>query len=173
MHPWTLLVVSHVAAALTSVLLGGYQVWRRPKGDGRHRLLGRTWVVLTLWTAITSFWIRDINEGSFSWLHVLSVVTLVTVSLGVFNARRGAVAAHRGNMVGSWLGAVGAMVAAVAVPGRMVPTYAVAQPGGALAFALSVLLTTVVLVVVGARLGALIDRRATAADLGAGVTAGA
>ena len=173
MQPWTLLVVSHVAAALTSVLLGGYQLWRRPRGDGRHRLLGRTWVALMLWTAITSFWIRDINDGAFSWLHVLSVVTLITVSMGVVNARRGAIAAHRGNMVGSWLGALGAMVAAVAVPGRMVPTYAVARPGGALAFAVSVVLATAVLVVLGARLGAFLDRRAAGAGVRTGVAAGA
>lgn len=160
MQPWTVLIVSHVTAALTSVLLGGYQVWRSPKGDGRHRVLGRTWVALMLWTAITSFWIRDINDGAFSWLHVLSIVTLVTVTLGVVNARRGAVAAHRGNMVGSWLGAVGAMVAAVAVPGRMVPTYAVAEPGGALAFVMSVALTTVVLVALGALVADALDRRA-------------
>ena len=105
-HAWTLLIVTHVVGALTSVVLGGYQVWRRPKGDTRHRLLGRVWVVLILWTAISSFWIRHINEGAFSWLHVLSVVTLVTVTLGVVNAVRGNVPAHRGNMVGSWLGRV-------------------------------------------------------------------
>ena len=160
MHAWTLLLVTHVAGALTSVVLGGYQVWRRPKGDTRHRLLGRTWVVLILWTAISSFWIRQINEGAFSWLHVLSVVTLVTVTLGVVNAVRGKVPAHRGNMVGSWLGACGAMVAAVAVPGRMIPTYAVAQPRGALAFLVSVLVVTAVLVAAGSRLAQAVDRRA-------------
>jgi len=159
-HAWTLLIVTHVVGALTSVVLGGYQVWRRPKGDTRHRLLGRTWVVLILWTAISSFWIRQINEGAFSWLHVLSVVTLVTVTLGVVNAVRGNVPAHRGNMVGSWLGACGAMVAAVAVPGRMIPTYAVAQPRGALAFLVSVLVVTAVLVAAGSRLAQAVDRRA-------------
>ena len=160
MHPWTPLLVSHVVAALTSVVLGGYQLWRRPRGDARHRLLGRTWAVLLLWTAITSFWIRDINEGAFSWLHVLSVVTLVTVTLGVVNARRGNVQAHRGNMVGSWLGAVGAMLAAIAIPDRMIPTYAVAEPGGALGFALSVLVMTFLLVLAGARLARAVDDRA-------------
>ena len=168
MHPWTPLLISHVFAALTSVVLGGYQLWRRPRGDARHRLLGRTWAVLLLWTAITSFWIRDINEGAFSWLHVLSVVTLVTVTLGVVNARRGNVQAHRGNMVGSWLGAVGAMLAAIAIPGRMIPTYAVAEPGGALAFALSVLVVTAVLVAAGSRLANLVDRRAGRAERHAG-----
>ena len=160
MHPWTLLLVSHVVAALASVLLGGLQVLRRPHGDTRHRVLGRAWVVLILWTAVTSFWIRHIADGAFSWLHVLSVVTLVTVTLGVVNARRGRIAAHRGNMVGSWLGALGAMVAALAVPDRMIPTYAVAQPGGALAFAGSVLVAVLVAVGVGSRLAVRLDRRA-------------
>ena len=160
MHAWTLLIVTHVVGALTSVVLGGYQVWRRPKGDTRHRLLGRVWVVLILWTAISSFWIRHINEGAFSWLHVLSVVTLVTVTLGVVNAVRGNVPAHRGNMVGSWLGACGAMVAATVVPGRMIPTYAVAQPGGALGFVVSVLVVTALLVAAGSRLAVVVDRRA-------------
>ncbi len=90
MHPWTVLLVTHVAAALTSVGLGVVQLVRR-KGDARHRLLGRVWVVLLLWTAASSFWIRHLRDGAFSWLHVLSLVTLVTVTLGVVNIRRGAV----------------------------------------------------------------------------------
>ena len=160
MPAWSLLIVTHVVAALTSVLLGAHQVWRRPRGDARHRLLGRVWVVLILWTAVSSFWIRHINHGAFSWLHVLSVVTLVTVTLGVVNAVRGNIPGHRGNMVGSWLGSCGAMVAALAVPGRMIPTHAVAEPGGALAFALSVLVVTGLLVVLGSRLATMVDRRA-------------
>jgi hypothetical protein len=63
-------------------------------------------------------------------------------------------------MVGSWLGACGAMVAATAVPGRMIPTYAVAQPSGALAFLVSVLVVTALLVAAGSRLAVVIDRRA-------------
>ncbi len=159
MDTWTPLLVSHVVAAFTGVLLGAHQLWRRPRGDTRHRVLGRAWVVVMLWTAITSFWIRHIADGAFSWLHVLSVVTLVTVTLGVVQVRRGNIAAHRGNMVGSWLGAVGAMVAAVAVPGRMIPTYAVDRPGGALAFLGAVLLGTVVLVAAGSWLADVVDRR--------------
>ena len=66
-------------------------------------------------------------------------------------------------MVGAWLGAVGAMVAAVAVPGRMIPTYAVDRPGGALAFLMAVLLGTVVLVAAGSWLADVVDRRAARA----------
>ncbi|MGL5817927.1 MAG: DUF2306 domain-containing protein [Phycicoccus sp.] len=148
---WTLLLVSHVVAAVTSVALGAVQL-RRRKGDMRHRLLGRIWVVLMLWTAASSYWIRHIREGEFSWLHVLSLVTLVTVTLGVRSIRRGDVAGHRGTMTGSWLGSLGAMVFALAVPDRMIPTYAVDEPSGLLAALAALAAATVVLVTGGDRL---------------------
>ncbi|WP_392544759.1 DUF2306 domain-containing protein [Oryzobacter telluris] len=148
MHAWTLLIVTHVVAALASVLLGVVQLVRR-KGDQRHRHLGRVWVVLMVWSAVSSFWIRHLRDGAFSWLHVLSLVTLVTVSLGVWRIRRGDVQGHRGNMVGSWLGSGIAMVFAMAMPDRMLPTFAVDQPLGALAALASVVALVVVLVAVG------------------------
>ena len=148
MHAWTLLIVTHVVAALTSVLLGGVQLARR-KGDARHKHLGRVWVVLMLWTAVSSFWIRHLRDGAFSWLHILSLVTLVTVTLGVWNIRRGNVQGHRGNMTGSWIGSGFAMVFAMAVPDRMLPTFAVDEPLGAAGALASVVALVVVLVVVG------------------------
>jgi hypothetical protein len=42
----------------------------------------------------------------------------------------------------------------------MIPTYAVAQPRGALAFVASVLVVTVLLVAAGSRLATVVDRRA-------------
>ncbi|NHA66728.1 DUF2306 domain-containing protein [Phycicoccus flavus] len=158
MHAWTLLLVSHVAAALVSVGLGGVQLLRR-KGDARHRLLGRVWVVLMLWTAVSSFWIRHLRDGAFSWLHILSLVTLVTVTLGVLAIRRGDVRGHRGNMTGSWLGSVIAMVFALAIPDRMLPTFAVTDPAGALAALAAVVATVVVLVLAGDRLATGAPRR--------------
>ncbi|MBR7743525.1 DUF2306 domain-containing protein [Phycicoccus sp. BSK3Z-2] len=151
MDLWTPLLVSHVAAALVSVALGVVQLVRR-KGDLRHRLLGRVWVGLMLWAAVSSFWIRHLRDGGFSWLHVLSVVTLVTVTLGVVAVRRGDLRGHRGNMTGSWVGSAVAMVFAVAVPGRMLPTFALDEPLGALAALVALAATTAALVVVGDRL---------------------
>ncbi|MGG5257900.1 DUF2306 domain-containing protein [Phycicoccus avicenniae] len=158
MHAWTLLLTSHVAAALVSVGLGVVQLSRR-KGDARHRHLGRVWVGLMLWTALSSFWIRHLRDGAFSWLHILSLVTLVTVTLGVLAIRRGDVRSHQGNMIGSWIGSAVAMVFAVAVPKRMIPTFAVDQPLGAVTALLVLAAVTAALVVVGDRLA----RRATPA----------
>ena len=150
MDLWTPLLVTHVAAAVVSVGLGVVQLVRC-KGDLRHRLLGRVWVVLMLWTAVSSFWIRHLRDGAFSWLHVLSVVTLCTVTLGVVNIRRGRVQAHRGNMTGSWIGSAVAMVFALALPARMLPTFAVDEPLGALAAVVALAVTTGALVVLGDR----------------------
>ncbi len=128
----TALVVAHAGAALLALPLGASQLLRRPHGDARHRRAGRVWVLLTLWVAISSFAIRDLRDGRLSLLHVLSAVTIVSVVLGVAAVRRGNVAAHRANLRGAWFGLVGAFVGAVAVPGRMLPTFAADEPLGAL-----------------------------------------
>lgn len=148
----TPLLLSHLLAALVALPLGGYQLFRPTKGDAQHVLLGRVWAGLMLWVAITSYWIRDIRDGEFSLLHILSTVTLVTVTLGVVNARRGHIAAHKGNMRGSWLGLCGAFVGAVAVPDRVIPTFVMTRPLDATLAVLLIATLTVLLVRVGALL---------------------
>ena len=137
---------------LLALPLGGYQLFRPTKGDAQHVLLGRVWAGLMLWVAITSYWIRDIRDGEFSLLHVLSTVTLVTVTLGVVNARRGNITAHKGNMRGSWLGLCGAFIGAVAVPDRVIPTFVMTRPLDATLAVLFLAGLTVLLVRVGALL---------------------
>lgn len=148
----TPLLLSHLLAALVALPLGGYQLFRPTKGDPQHVLLGRVWAGLMLWVAITSYWIRDIRDGEFSLLHILSTVTLVTVTLGVLHARRGNIAAHKGNMRGSWLGLCGAFIGAVAVPDRVIPTFVVTRPVDATIAVLFIAGLTVLLVRVGALL---------------------
>lgn len=128
MSPWTALLVGHVVAASVSLPLGAYQLWRRPRGDLQHRLLGRVWAVLMMWTALSSFWIRELNEGELSFIHILSVVTVVSLVVGVWRIRRGDVRTHLGSMRGAWIGSLGAFLGAVVVPARMIPTLAVESP---------------------------------------------
>ncbi|MGO1166373.1 MAG: DUF2306 domain-containing protein [Janibacter sp.] len=160
----TPLLVSHLVAALIALPLGGYQLFRPTKGDTRHVLLGRVWAGLMLWVALTSYWIRDIRDGEFSLLHILSTVTLVTVTLGVLNARRGNIAAHKGNMRGSWLGLCGAFIGAVAVPDRVIPTFVMTQPLDAVAAGLVLIGTTALLIRVGALVTKHLDATAVSTD---------
>lgn len=155
----TPLLVSHLLAALIALPLGGYQVFRPTKGDPRHVLLGRLWAGLMVWVAVSSYWIRDLRDGEFSLLHILSTVTLVALTLGVVNARRGHITAHRGNMRGSWLGLCGAFIGAVAVPDRAIPTFVMTQPADAVVAIVLLVVTTMVLIRVGALIGDRIDGR--------------
>ena len=146
MTGWTVLVAVHAATALVCLLLGGYQLLRRVKGDVAHRVAGWTWIAGMLFVATSSFAIRDLGNGRLSLLHVLSVVTIVSVVLGVVAVRRGNVPLHRGCMRGSWFGLIGAFVGATVVPSRLIPTFVVTEPLGAVTAAVAIVVLTVALV---------------------------
>jgi len=111
---FTPIVLLHTFAALAAVVLGAGMFLAR-KGTFSHRVAGRGWVALMLMTAISSFWIR--SSGSFSWIHLLSAWTLLSLACAVYYVRRGNVRAHRRFMVGTFLGLAGAGLGALA-PGR-------------------------------------------------------
>jgi uncharacterized membrane protein len=107
----------HLAAALLALLIGAAMLLRT-KGTASHKVLGRTWVALMLVVAISSFWIR---RDGFSWIHVLSIWTLISLAAAIWFIRRGNVRAHQGFMVGTFLGLVGAGIGTLA-PGRLLST---------------------------------------------------
>jgi uncharacterized membrane protein len=70
-----------------------------PKGQLAHRWLGRVAAGALALSALSSFGIQA--RGYFSWLHILSVVTLVNVAWAVWAIRRGRVATHQRAMMGA------------------------------------------------------------------------
>ncbi|KAJ3343537.1 hypothetical protein HDU91_000374 [Kappamyces sp. JEL0680] len=115
-------VLLHVAAVAPAAVVGAAQLLAK-KGGPRHRLVGRWWVGLMAIGAVTSFGIQDSNPGHFSWIHGLSVATLVSLGLGVRAARRNNIAAHRMCMAGCYGGLVTAGVFAFA-PNRKMGQFA-------------------------------------------------
>lgn len=118
MEPWNALLASHVIAALFVLAIGPFQILRRRR-DRIHRTMGHLWVAAMYYVCFSSFWI--VSEGHFSWLHGLSAFTIVTVTLGLIAAVRRNIPAHRGNMIGSYIGIAVAFGFAVSVPGRAIP----------------------------------------------------
>ena len=118
MEPWTVLLASHVIAALFVLAIGPVQILRRRR-DRVHRTMGHLWVAAMYYVCFRSFWI--VSDGHFSWLHGLSPFTIVTVTLGLVSAVRRNIPAHRGNMIGSYIGIAVAFGFAVSVPGRAIP----------------------------------------------------
>ncbi len=108
------LALSLIAMVLILVILAA------PKGRGTHRLLGRVATSALVLTALTSFGIR--TSGHFSALHILSVVTLLSVPYAVWLVRRGRVAHHRRIMLINAAGLFLAAIFATLMPGRMLHT---------------------------------------------------
>ena len=121
---WTFVIIMHAITASLSLLLGAFQLLRPKKGDRFHRMVGRTWVVCMYTVCASSFFIQGVSNG-FSWLHALSLFTIMTVSFGLYSAIKGNIPAHKANMIGSYFGSLGAFVGVIAVPTRRVPQLAV------------------------------------------------
>lgn len=65
-----------------------------------HRALGFLWAGLMLFFAGSSLWIHELREwGSWSWIHLLSLLTLVSVPPAVWQAHRHRVPEHRRMMI--------------------------------------------------------------------------
>lgn len=108
----------HVAGAVTAFLIGCVLL-AGIKGSGLHRRLGWTWVVAMALTAISSLFIRTINPGSFSFIHLLSGWTLIALPMGIVAIKRGKVAAHRKTMTGMFVGGLLLAGLLTFLPGRL------------------------------------------------------
>ncbi len=108
----------HVPAALAALLIGTVQLVG-VKGTGVHRVLGWSWVVAMLTVAASSFFIRQINPGAFSWIHLLSGWTLIAVPMAVVAIRSGRVKGHARGMAGAFVGGLVLAGAFAFTPGRL------------------------------------------------------
>jgi uncharacterized membrane protein len=110
----------HAFAALAALVLMPVQLVL-PKGGSRHRAVGYAWVAAMLLAAATSFFVHEmrIGIGPFGPIHLLSLVTLVSLPLAVRAARRREFARHRRIMlILVWSALVGAGVFTL-LPGRI------------------------------------------------------
>lgn len=110
-----LVIQIHVAAALLA-LTGGSVVALMRKGTAQHRQVGYVFAIGMLVTAITSIWIS--SSGHFSWIHLLTVLTLVNLPYAIIMRRRGNIDAHRKAMTGLLIGLVIAGIFTL-LPGRI------------------------------------------------------
>jgi uncharacterized membrane protein len=138
MRPWNVLIALHALGATFSLMVG-LVVLRTPrKGNLFHRRLGMTWMVAMYWTVLSSFWIKELRPGHFSWIHGLSLWTLFSLTMALWAAKTGRREAHRGWVRGSYFGLLGAGLAAMAFPVRLAPQLLVHRP---LVFAGAVVVT--------------------------------
>ncbi len=108
----------HVAAALLAFSLG-LVLFAAPKGTLPHRTLGWIWVTFMVAVAGSSLFMTGLNGDRYSWIHLLSGYTLITLPLAVFAARRHRVLVHQRAMTAMYLGGMVIAGAFNFVPGRL------------------------------------------------------
>lgn len=116
-----LVVRVHLFAALTALAIGTV-LMMRVKGTALHRLLGWTWVLAMGTTAVSSLFIRELNHGAFSFIHLLSGWTIVGLPGAVYAIKRGKVAIHRRAMTGMFVGGLLLAGLFAFIPGRLLWT---------------------------------------------------
>ena len=110
----------HIVTVTPALPLGAWLLLR-PKGTAPHRGLGRIWALLMLVTAMTSFGITELT-GHFSPIHLLSILTIVSVLRGIRFARTGDIPRHQRAMVLAFTGLVAAAVFTL-LPGRLLGSW--------------------------------------------------
>ncbi|MCW2855997.1 MAG: hypothetical protein JWR52_1612 [Marmoricola sp.] len=151
---WTALIALHAVGATTALGLGAYLIVRPRKGDLLHRRIGRIWMADMYWVAFSSFGIKRLSPGHFSWIHGLSLWTIVSLTMALWAARAHRIQQHRGWVIGTYCGLVGAGIAAAAFPTRLVPQTAEHHPLSLVAGMLAATALTFAVIELAARLPA-------------------
>jgi uncharacterized membrane protein len=140
----------HVAAVVPAAILGAYLL-ARPKGTRLHRLLGKIWMALMVVTALSSFFIHEINlVYGFSPIHLLSVFVLAGSWRAILAARRHDIRTHRRIVSGMYFGGIVVAGLATLLPGRLM--HAVAFSGNSwLTLVLFGLIAAAIVAAVGLR----------------------
>lgn len=99
------LILLHLATIITALALTPVMLMRR-RGDRLHRRLGTIWVAAMFATALISFGIKGSLPGGFSYIHILSIWTMIQVPMIWWNARQHRVERHRGAVRAMVLGAL-------------------------------------------------------------------
>lgn len=112
------IVQLHVITALSALGLGTVQL-AAPKGTLPHRTLGYAFAILMLTVAITAIFIREINQGNFSFIHVFVPLTLLGLFGMIANARQMKTGKHRDAVMGLFFGALIVPGLFAFMPGRL------------------------------------------------------
>lgn len=126
MHPFTRLfdqhpvIFFHLVTAAAALAVGTV-IMTRAKGTTGHRRLGWTWALLMGSTALASAFIRDYgmpNLAGVTPIHAFTVLVAVLLPRGLWQVRRGQLAAHRKTMRGLFFGACVLAGLFTLLPGR-------------------------------------------------------
>jgi uncharacterized membrane protein len=95
----------HIIAALSALVLGIIMYARR-KGTRSHKMIGKLFLAFMLLTATSAIFIRYLNDGSFSWIHIFVPLTFLGAWEAVHHIRKGNIKGHKRAVTGMFYGAL-------------------------------------------------------------------
>lgn len=109
----------HLATVVPAFFLGTWLIFFSKKGSSHHRALGAVYLSLMTVTAIAAIFVRSVNPGHFSWIHIFIPLTLNGVFNAVRKVRRKDIKGHRSAMLGLYFGGLVIAGALTFYPGRL------------------------------------------------------
>ncbi|MBA3670192.1 MAG: DUF2306 domain-containing protein [Sphingomonas sp.] len=127
--PWVrdAALAMHLVTVIPALPLGAYVLLSK-KGGSRHKLLGKIWLGLMLTTAIATLFIRNINHGQFSWIHLFTLLTFIAIPQAIISARQGKIEQHKKHLRNFFLGSLVIAGAFTFIPGRTMWQWAFGDP---------------------------------------------
>ena len=98
------------------------------KGSQQHRMLGKIWLSLMFVTAISTIFIRNVNDGQFSWIHLFTLLTMIAVPQAIISARQGKIESHKKHLRNFFIGALIVAGLTAFAPGRTMWQWAFGHP---------------------------------------------
>jgi len=109
----------HLATILPAFVLGTWLIFASIKGSRPHRALGATYMALMLVSATAAIFIRQVNPGSFSWLHLFVLLTYWSISRSLWCLRHKNIRGHQQSMLGLYIGGLLIAGSLTFLPGRI------------------------------------------------------
>ncbi len=98
-------ILFHIFTIIPAIPLGAY-VFVAKKGTSQHRLAGRIWCLLMFASAVSTIWIRTSPDGSMSWIHTFTFLTMAGIPLGIWAAMARKFKLHERVFLQLYIGAV-------------------------------------------------------------------
>ncbi len=114
-----LAVKIHLATILPAFVLGTWLIFLSIKGSRPHRKLGAVYMGLMLFSATAAIFIQEVRPGKFSWLHLFVLLTYWGVGRALWAVRQKDIKAHKGAMVGLYIGGLLIVGGLTFGPGRI------------------------------------------------------
>ena|SRR6185503_9235136 len=109
----------HLATVIPSFFLGTWLMFLSKKGGQSHRLIGAIYLLLMTVTATAGIFIKEVNPGHFSWLHIFVVITYFSVFSAIWSLRHNNIRGHQAAMWGLYVGGLIIAGAFTFHPGRI------------------------------------------------------